>query len=341
MDRLFEDGRFDVVGISGTSAGGMNATSAIQGLIKGGEMGARETMHRYWKSMNELSKKISPYHNPLLEGPTGDFLEKIDSMWRMMFPWMPSLTEKHDNLDRLPVFHMLQQMGNMFSPYDMNPHNSNPFGDFIREFFEFGVIRNNTNRRIFLGTTHVQTGKIKIFSNTDISSDVLMASACLPFMFQAVKIDGEHYWDGGFIANPAIYPLIEACDTKDIIIVQLTRTHCDEVPTTRAAITDRLKEITYNGCLVREMRAIHFITQLIDKGIIAKDKMKRLNIHMIKNEDIFRNINLSSALNTDWDFLMGLFEGGRKTASKWIEKNFDHVGSENHELNQDIFGDFV
>lgn len=341
MDRLFEDGRFEVLGISGTSAGGMNAASAIQGMIKGGDSGARETMRHYWKSMSELSKKISPYHNPMLEGPMGEALGKVNDSLRLMFPWLPDMMEKHDNMDKLPIFHMMQHLGNAFSPYDLNPKNDNPFGDFIHDFFDFNCIRKQNEKRIFLGTTHVKTGKIKIFSNEDISSDVLMASACLPFLFQGVKIDGEYYWDGGFIANPAIYPLIEACDTKDIVIVQLTRTRCDELPTTRAAINDRLKEITYNGCLVREMRAIYFITQLIDKGIIAKDKMKRLNIHMIKNEETFKDLNLSSAMNTDWDFLTGLFESGRKTADKWIHKNFDHVGSDDYALSKEVFDDFV
>lgn len=341
MDRLLEDGRFDIVGVSGTSAGGMNAASIIQGLIKGGADEARTTMRRYWEGMHELSKDISPFHNPFINGPWSEWFRHMSRMWHLMCPWMPDALARNYNLDHMPMFQLTKHMGNVFSPYDTNPRNINPFRDFIHDFFDFETIRNSQERRIFLGTTHVRTGKIKIFSNQDISGDVLMASACLPFLFQSVEIEGEHYWDGGYIANPAIYPLIEACDTRDIVIIQLTKTYCDEVPTSHGAIVDRMKEITYNGCLVREMRAIYFITMLIDKGIIAKDKMKRLNMHLIKNENTFRDLNLSSALNTDWEFLTMLFKEGRSTAEKWIHKNYDNVGSNNYELSQEIFGDFV
>ena len=235
----------------------------------------------------------------------------------------------------------MQALSSFFSPYDLNPNNVNPFLEFIHNFFDFEAIKAAHDRRIFLGTTHVKTGKIKVFSNQDMSAEVLMASACLPFLFQAVKIDGEDYWDGGFIANPAVYPLIESCPTNDIVIIQLTRTYCHELPTTKAGITDRLKEITYNGCLVREMRAIYFITKLIDQGLIDKKKMKRLNMHLIKNEDTFKNLNLSSALNTDWDFLTMLFEEGRRTAETWIKENYDHVGAESSMVNTALFDHFV
>ncbi|NBT85371.1 MAG: patatin-like phospholipase family protein [Alphaproteobacteria bacterium] len=317
-DRLLEDGRFDIEGVSGTSAGGMNAASIIQGLIKGGTEGARATLKDYWRSMSELSKKISPYS-----------LNPIDK------------ANKYYNLDHSLGFLMMGKLQEHFSPYDLNPSNKNPFGDFVKGFFDFATIRESTERRIFLGTTHVKSGKIKIFTNKDICSDVLMASACLPFMFQAVQVDGEYYWDGGFIANPAIFPLISECSTSDIIVVQLTKTYREELPKTKADIVDRLKEITYNGCLVREMRAIYFITKLIDDGKIKEGTMKRMNMHMIKNEDSFKNLNLSSALNTDWDFLMMLHNEGRKAADRWINDHYDDVGSKTHKLDDGLFKDFV
>ncbi len=317
-DRLLEDGRFDILGVSGTSAGGMNAASIIQGLIKGGTEGARATLKEYWKSMSELSKKISPYS-----------LNPIDKMM------------KYYNLDHSPGYLMMGQVQEHFSPYDINPSNKNPFGDFVKGFFDYAAIRNSTERKIFLGTTHVKSGKIKIFSNSDFCSDVLMASACLPFMFQAVQVDGEYYWDGGFIANPAIYPLIDNCDCSDIIVVQLTKTYRDELPRSKAEIVDRLKEITYNGCIVHEMRAIYFITKLIDSGKIKEGALKRINMHMIKNEDSFKNLNLSSALNTDWDFLMMLHNEGRKTADKWINDHYDKVGTAQNTLDEGMFKDFV
>jgi NTE family protein len=349
MDKLLEDGRFDIMGVSGTSAGGMNAASVVQGLIKGNEETARSTLKEYWRSMNELSKKISPFakKDPFKElgsDPSAmAYMNMMSALWGKMMPYManPFEEKKEFNLSGTPEFHMYEMMGSMFSPYDTNPNDVNPFRDFLANFFDFKAIRENQERKIFLGTTHVKTGKIKVFSNADFSADVLMASACLPFLFQAVQIDGEHYWDGGFIANPAIYPLIGLKDTKDIIIVQLTRTHCDKVPTKRHEIVDRLKEITYNGCLVREMRAIHFVTKLIDDGLIREGALPRINMHLIKNENTFKNLNLSSALNTDWDFLMMLHEEGRATAERWIRKNYDTVGTINHKMDDETFKDFI
>ncbi|MBI1954732.1 MAG: patatin-like phospholipase family protein [Proteobacteria bacterium] len=318
MDKLLEDGRFDIRGISGTSAGGMNAASVIQGLIKGNTETARDSLKHYWKNMSELSKKISPF-----------YMEPLDRLYH------------HYNLDHSMGYLMMSQLQAHLSPYDLNPHNINPFFEFLKGFFDFEAIRYNTERHIFLGATHVKTGRIKIFSNKDFCADVLLASACLPFMFQAVRVDGEYYWDGGFIANPAIYPLINECDCNDIIIVQLTNTHCEGLPKTKAEITDRLKEITYNGCLVHEMRAIYFVTKLIDEGKVKPDALKRMNMHVIKNEDSFKGLNLSSAYNTDWDFLMMLYNAGRDTAEKWIAKNFDRVGSNKHTIDVSMFEDFV
>jgi NTE family protein len=318
LDKLLEDGRFDILGVSGTSAGGMNAASTVQGLIKGGTEEARKTLRDYWTLMHELSKKISPYSMNPLDKAMG-----------------------YHNLDRSFGYLFMGYLQSHFSPYDLNPYNVNPFFDFLKEFFDFKSIKENTERRIFLGTTHVKTGKIKIFTNKDFCADVLLASACLPFLFQAVQVDGEYYWDGGFIANPAIFPLITECACQDIVMVQLTKTHCEEIPKTKAEIVDRLKEITYNGCLVREMRAIHFITTLIDNGTIPEGKMKRVNMHVIKNEEAFKGLNLSSALNTDWDFLTRLHEAGYKTAEGWIERNYETLGTGKPSIDQKMFSDFI
>jgi NTE family protein len=317
LDRFLEDGRFDIRGVSGTSAGGMNAAATIMGLIKGGPEVARATLKDYWKSMSELSKKISPYAMNPLDKMTGNF-----------------------NLNNSLGFSIMSLLQANLSPYDLNPTNKNPFEDFVRDFFDFKLIRSHTERRIFLGATHVKTGKIKMFTNEDINADVMMASACLPFLFQAVRVDDEYYWDGGFIANPGIFPLIDKTDAQDVILVQLTKTHCDELPKTKAEIMDRFKEITYNGCLVREMRAIYFVTKLIDDGLVAPGKLKRINMHVIKNEETFKKLNLTSAMNTDWDFLQSLFEAGRKTAHDWIRSHFDQIGKKTT-LDEEMFADFM
>lgn len=314
LDQFLADGRFDIQGISGTSAGGMNAAAAIQGLIKGGNEEARKCLNTYWREMSNLSASLSlKDFNPFTY---------IDSN--------PNLNQRIQSQANNLLF---GQVLSHLSPYDINPLNINPFQDFIRDFFNFDLIQKNSSKKLFLAATHVKTGKIKIFNNQQITEKTLMASACLPQLFQAVEIDGEHYWDGGFIANPALYPLIDHCDAHDIVLIQLRKTHIPDIPTTMEGINDRLKEITFNGCLLREMRAIYFITNLIDKGFLKENTLKRMNMHLIHNENAFKDLNLSSALNTDWNFLEQLFEAGRQTAITWIHDNFDNIGKTK---NQDL-----
>lgn len=318
MDRLLEEDDLYIEGASGTSAGGMNSASIIDGVIHGGNAGAKAKLNDYWKGMAEMCKKMSPYQT-----------SPIDKY------------NKYYNLDRAPGPMLMNFLGSFLSPYQMNPTNYNPLEEYCRSFFDFQGIRENKEHKIFLGATHVKTGKVKIFSNDQFCPDALMASACLPFMYQAVQVDGEYYWDGGYVANPAIYPLIYNCEAKDIILIQLTRTHCSEIPTTHAAIQDRYKEITYNNCLVREMRAVHLITKMIDQGIIKDPSVKRVNMHLIKNEDAFRGLNLSSALNSDWEFLQMLKEAGRSTADNWLKANKHHICSDQHRLDEAVFANFV
>ncbi|MDR1334925.1 MAG: patatin-like phospholipase family protein [Holosporaceae bacterium] len=318
MDRLLEDERIEVVGASGTSAGGMNAASMIEGLIKGHNAGGRAKLNDYWREMAALSKKSSPYQ-----------LNPLDKM------------AKYYNLDHSFGYYLMGAIQSFFCPYEWNPSNKNPFLEFLRDFFDFQAVRNSEERKIFLGATHVKTGKVKVFGNDQFCADALMASACLPFLYQSVKVDGEYYWDGGFIANPAIFPLIYNTSANDILLIQLTKSHTDEIPRSKAAVTDRLKEITYNGCLVHEMRAIHLISKMIDEGKIVDPSVKRISMHVIKNEDSFKSLNLSSALDTEWDFLQLLKNEGRKTADRWLLANYNNLGSKCHTLDEAMFSDFV
>ncbi|MGL4825024.1 MAG: patatin-like phospholipase family protein, partial [Alphaproteobacteria bacterium] len=214
----------------------------------------------------------------------------------------------------------------MFSPYQMNPFNINPLETFAKSFFEFERLSHFKDIKLFLCATHVNTGKLKIFRLEDLRVEVLLASACLPFLFQAVEINGEHYWDGGFVGNPAIYPLIYECDTPDVMVIQLTAMHREGLPKTAREIIDRHKEITYNACLMREMRSINFISKLMDDGLLDPKKIKRLNIHLIRNAETFSELEISSALNTDWSFLEHLYNEGRKTGKDWLEQHYDDIG---------------
>lgn len=304
VDKLLEDGRFIIEGMAGTSAGGMNAVATALGLIDGGNDGARKMLYTFWKKMSE-----SGATSPICCGPIDMMLGKY-------------------TMYNSPGFLLFDFMSKILSPYQTNPMNLNSLRDLVEELFDFEKIQKSKDYKVFLAATHVYTGKVKIFPNEEITSNALQATACLPTMFKAVMVNNEYYWDGGFIANPPIYPLIYNCETPDVIVIKLNPTHRNRLPIASTEISDRLNEITNNESIVREMRSIHFISKLIEKGDLDKNKYKHLHLHLIENEESFQDLGWSSKLNTEWAFLEHLFEEGRKTCSKWIEKNFDKVGKE-------------
>lgn len=307
LEALLEDGRFEIAGISGTSAGGMNAAAMVQGLIRGGTAGAIESLEDFWRRTHELSQRVAP----LLADPAG------------------KLRGDH-NLTTAPgmiLRSFVEQLVGNISPYTANPFDLNPFRDLIEEFFDFDAIRRSDLCPLFLAATHVQTGKIKIFHNREISADALMATSCVPTMFQAVEVDGEYYWDGGYVANPAIFPLIRECDATDVVLVPLTSTRASHLPRHSAEIKERFREITLNACLIREIRAIQLITRLIDEGKIDDPAMRRINLHLIKDPATFLGLQAGSALNTDWDFLNGLRQAGAAAARLWAGENYRKLGT--------------
>lgn len=298
IDQLLEDGRLDIKGISGTSAGGMNAVALAQGVMKGGLRGGQEELHNFWKTMSDIGSRYS------LKIPFSEYFPEIKSTEYLFINFFQSF----------------------FSPYQFNPLNINPLKEVVTAFFDFEKLRKFQGLKLFLCATHIASGKLKIFRMEDLCVDVLLASACLPFLFQAVEVKGEHYWDGGFVGNPAIYPLIYECETPDILIIQLTVMTRPSLPMTSQQIIDRHKEITYNACLMREMRSINFISHLIDDGLLDPAKVKRLRVHLIRNEDIFSNLELSSAMEANWPFLEKLFQAGKATAANWLAQHYDSIG---------------
>jgi NTE family protein len=175
---------------------------------------------------------------------------------------------------------------------------------------------------------NVRTGKIKVFDNSEIGVDAVLASACLPFLFQAVEIDGEAYWDGGYAGNPPIFPLIYNCSSPDVLIVQLSPVRRDELPHSSMEILNRVNEISFNSSLLREMRAIHFVTRLIDDGAVVDSLLRRMRIHCIAADDVISKLSSTSKLDADWDFLTSLRDAGRARAEQWLEAHFEHVGVE-------------
>jgi NTE family protein len=307
LEALLEDERFDIAGLSGTSAGGMNAAAVVQGLIQGGEAGAIRSLEDFWRRTHELALRVAPMFADPLGKMRGDH-----------------------NLTTAPgmiLGAMLEQMVGNVSPYAANPLNHNPFRSLVEDFFDFDAIRKSDRCKLFLAATHVQTGKIRIFHNREISADALMATSCVPTMFQAVKVDGEYYWDGGYVANPAIFPLIHECDAADVVLVQLTSSRVPQLPRHAAEIKERFREITLNACLIREIRAIRLITRLIDDGRIDDPSMRRINLHVIKDAAAFAELRAGSALNTDWDFLNLLRRAGALAARQWIDATYRKLGT--------------
>lgn len=303
MDRLLEDGRFVIEGMTGTSAGGMNAVATAQGLMLGGPQKAREELRKFWEAIANAGKYSSLNH----PGPLDRMMGK-----HTMY-----------NSAGFMVFDFLSRL---FSPYELNPMGYDPLEATIEKCFDFEALRQYKGCKLFLCATHVATGKLQIFNMEELKKECLLATACLPTIHNAVKVNGEYYWDGGFIGNPVFFPLIYNCTSSDIIFIQLNPMAREKLPTTSREISDRLNEITNNASVVREMRAIHLISTLIDEGLLDSKRMKRIHMHVIQDEPTFRELGWSSKLNTDWNFLTYLFDQGRMAADRWIKEHFDTVG---------------
>ncbi len=306
LDKLLEDGRLSVEAVSATSAGTMNAVVMAYGVSVGGVDGAREKLAEFWKAISAAGEMYSPVRTT---------------------PWEKWLKASGIHSEAAPMFQMFQAMTHLYSPYQLNPFNFNPLRDVLVKTVDFERLSHcNKATRLYVSATNVRTGKIKVFENNDMSPDVVLASACLPYVFQAIEIDGEHYWDGGFMGNPAIFPLIYNGKSKDVIIVHINPLERKKLPVTAPEIFDRMNEISFNSSLMREMRAIAFVTKLIDDEALDAKKYKRLLVHSIGDDREMEALGVATKLNPDWDFLVRLRDAGRRNASAWLDKNFDHIG---------------
>ncbi len=305
LDQLLLDERLEFEAISATSAGAMNATIMAYGLATGGRDEARKLLRIFWRRISQAASML-----PLR--PT------------MFDRWMGM-----HNVNLSPGFMAMDYMTRIFSPYQLNMLDINPLRNILKDMVKFETIREHDTLKLFINATNVRSGKIKIFESSELTLDMVMASACLPFIFQTVEIDGEAYWDGGYSGNPAIYPIIYKCNCSDVILVQINPINADEVPKSAPDILDRVNEISFNATLMREMRAIAFVHKLKEQNMLNdKDNShyKNMHIHMIEAEDIIRGLGRSSKLNADWDFLCYMHDIGIQTASEWLEKNFSAIG---------------
>lgn len=302
-DRLLQDPTFEIEGITGTSAGAMNATVLAYGHACGGNEGARVALDRFWRDVAEAAR-YSPYQRTPFD--------------KMMGTW---------SLDNSPGYQIMDMIGRMFSPYDLNPSGANPLRDVVEAHVDFAALRAEARIKVFLNAVNVRSGKLRQFTNEDLCVEAVLASGCLPFMFHAVEIDGEHYWDGGYCGNPALYPLIYHCDSPDILLVQINPLYRDELPRSARQILDRVNEISFNSSLMREMRAIKFVSDLIDEGKLSEEDYVKLHIHMIASDEL-AEFGASSKLNAELDFLLKLKELGRQAAESWLTESWDRVNVE-------------
>jgi NTE family protein len=303
LDRLLEDGRLAIEGVSATSAGAMNAAVLAYGLLKDGEDGAREALHDFWHAVSQSAERYNPLR------------------------YIPWLKGTHSfGLDHSPLYTFADVILRIFSPYQFNPHNLNPLREVLESQVDFTALRKACPIHLFLCATNIETGKIRLFTGQDVSADAVLASACVPTLFQAITIDGEHYWDGGYMGNPAIYPLIYQCTTHDVVIVHINPLVRRGVPTTAAEIMNRINEISFNSSLMREMRAISFVTDLIQHGKIEREEMKEMLIHSIRSDETMCALGVSSKYNADWDFLCELRDNGRREADAWLAHHYRNIG---------------
>jgi NTE family protein len=304
LDRLLDDERISFEGISATSAGAVNAAVLSYGLSVGGRDGAKRALKTFWRRIAR-----SAMFSPLQPSP-----------------W-DRLTHNH-SLENSPAYMAFDILSRIFSPYQLNPLNINPLKQVLEEVVDFEKLQRDCAVKLYLSATNVRTCKVKVFTGEEICADAVLASTCLPFMFQAVEIKGEHYWDGGYMGNPAIFPLIYNCDSADVVIVHINPAERPDVPTTSRDIMNRINEISFNSSLMREMRAISFVTKLIEDGKLKEDDAKHMMLHAIEADDVMRGLGVASKMNADWEFLMHLHDIGRERTGAWLEANFDKIGVE-------------
>jgi NTE family protein len=307
LDRLLEDEHIEIGDITGASAGAMNAVVLCAGLAERGKEGAREALAKFWHGVARAGEN-NPFRQSmlyrLLTADMGPIQEALTTPWRL---WAKAVA-------------------GMTSPYDFNPLNLNPIEDLLEELVDFPRVRACTTTKIFLAATNVETGRVRIFTNPELTPKHVTASACLPQIFQAVEIGGAFYWDGGYMGNPPLFPLFAAPRSRDIIIVQLNPIERKGEPRTVDDINARINEITFNASLLRELRAIEFVSRLLDEGRLDAKRYNKMLLHVINDDADLAPLGVRSKLKTDIEFFEDLFAFGRNTADKWLNQNMRHIG---------------
>ena len=300
LDRLLEEPGLRIEGISGTSAGAMNAAVLADGHAAGGPQGARTALEDFWRRVSR-GALFSPFQRSLLDVLMG--------RWTM---------------DTSPVFLAFDLAVRLFSPYDLNPLGANPLRGILAECVDFARVALSPIR-LFVTATNVRTGRGRVFHNTELTPDVLLASACLPTLFQAIEIDGEAYWDGGYVGNPTITPLVRECALSDTLLVQVNPVERPGTPRSARDILNRLNEVSFNGTLLKELRMIAILRQVANPGDCEGARWAGMRIHRIASPAM-TDLGYSSKLNAEWGFLCMLRDEGRRSAEAFLKAHREDLG---------------
>jgi NTE family protein len=306
LDSLLADPRIEIEGISGASAGAINAVMLADGLARGGPQEARKRLADVWRAVSS----------------NGDLSELQRTVTDRLLSFVP--------YEGSPAQAWFDTLSRFWSPYDFNPLNINPLKDVIERFVDFEALRSSSGLKLFISATNVFTGRLRIFPREKITVEVVMASSCLPMVFQAVEIDRIPYWDGGYMGNPAIFPFFRTTDTDDVVIVSINPLERDMTPRTQGEIMNRINEITFNSSLIAEYRAIDFVTRLIDQGRLPRGQgageYRRINVHRIALDSAFKELTADSKLDSDFAFFELLRNGGQRAGQDFLSKHFDDLG---------------
>lgn len=306
LDRLLEDERIDIEGISGASAGAINAVILAHGITVGGREGARRALETFWRSV--------ACKTPLDLAPARWFALKDTSA-----------------RDPVPAVNAFLFLTRFFSPYQLNPLNLNPLRDILAAQVDFERIRANCPIKLFVAATRVATGELRLFSTRELTLEVLLASACLPSLNHSVEIDGEAYWDGGLTANPPLRPLLYECEARDMLVVLVHPLRRSGTPATADEISHRLTEISFSSPLSSELRGIALAKQEAERGWFSVGRLERrlrgLNLHLIRSRHFMSRLGVLSRLNTAADFIEALRKDGRNRASAWLRTHCRPAGA--------------
>jgi NTE family protein len=306
LDSLLADPRIEIEGISGASAGAINAVMLADGLARGGAQEARKRLADLWRAVST----------------NGDLSELERTVADRLLSFVP--------YEGSPAQAWFDALSRFWSPYDFNPLNINPLRDIIERFVDFKALRAAGGLKLFISATNVFTGRLRIFPREKITAEVVMASSCLPMVFQAVELDGIPYWDGGYMGNPAIFPFFRTTDTEDVLIVSINPLERRMTPRAQDEIMNRINEITFNSSLIAEYRAIDFVTRLIDQGRLPRGQgpgeYRRINVHRIALDSAFKQLTADSKLDSDFSFFELLRNGGQRAGQDFLKQHFDDLG---------------